>query len=142
MEARRTHFSAETRRVAVELWLAKVSLAKIREPLQMSKATLKRVLAHARAHPEQSVQKRRKGSGGVSKVMKITLQAMKRHLNRDPTLSAKQLKALVPALESLSIRSIQMLCAKNLNLPSRKMAAKPLLTQAMRDKRLAFCQRY
>ncbi len=67
---------------------------------------------------------------------------MKRHLNRGPTLSAKQLKVLVPALVSLSIRSIQRLCAKNLNLPSRKMAAKPLLTQAMREKQLAFCQHY
>ncbi len=106
MEAKRNHFSAETRRVAVELWLAKVSLAKIMGQLQMSKTTLKQVLAHARAHPEQPVQKRRKGFGGVSKVMNITLQAMKRHLNRDPTLSANQPKALVSALESLSIRSI------------------------------------
>jgi hypothetical protein len=49
-----------TRGVAVELWLAKVSLAKIREQQQMSKATLRKVLAHARAHPEQPVQKGKK----------------------------------------------------------------------------------
>ncbi len=55
-----------TRRVAVELWLAKVSLAKIREQLQMSKATLMHVLSHARAHPEQLVQKGKKGSCRVS----------------------------------------------------------------------------
>ena len=61
-----------TRRVAVELWLAKVSLAKIREQLQMSKATLKHVLAHARAHPEQPVQKGKTGSCRVSKGMNIT----------------------------------------------------------------------
>jgi hypothetical protein len=56
----------------------KDSLAKIREQLQMSKATLKHVLAHARAHPEQPVQKRKKRSCRVSKVMNITFQAMKR----------------------------------------------------------------
>jgi hypothetical protein len=61
----------------------KVSLAKIREQLQMSKATLKHVLAHTRAHPEQPVQKGKKGSCRVSKVMNITLRAMKRHLNRE-----------------------------------------------------------
>ncbi len=66
----------------------------------MSKATPQHVLAHARAHPEQLMQKRKKGSGRISQVMNTTLQAMKRHLNRDPTLSAKQLKALVPALKS------------------------------------------
>jgi hypothetical protein len=70
-----------TRKVAVELWLAKVSKARTREQLQMSKATLKHVLAHAGAHPEQPVQNGKKGSCRVSKVMNITLQAMKRHLN-------------------------------------------------------------
>jgi hypothetical protein len=93
MEVKGTHISTKTRRAAVELWIAKVSLAKIMEQLQMSKATLKHVLAHARAHPEQLVQRRKKGSDRVSQVMNTTLQAMKRHLNRDPTLSAKQLKA-------------------------------------------------
>jgi hypothetical protein len=72
-----------TRKVAVELWQAKFSLAKIMEQLQMSKATLKHVLSHARAHPEQPVQKGKKGSCRVSKEMNITLQAMKRHLNRE-----------------------------------------------------------
>ncbi len=54
------HESKRTRGVAVELWLAKVFLAKIREQLQMFKATLRKVLAHARAHPEQPVQKGKK----------------------------------------------------------------------------------
>jgi hypothetical protein len=62
-----------TRRVAVEFWLAKVSLAKIKEQLQIFNATLKKVLAHARAHPEEPVQKGKKGSCRVSKVMNIAL---------------------------------------------------------------------
>jgi hypothetical protein len=56
-----------TRRVAVELWLGKVSLAKIREQLQVSKATLKHVLAHTRAHPEQLVQKGKRDLAGFQK---------------------------------------------------------------------------
>jgi hypothetical protein len=86
MEVKRTHFSTKTRKAAVDLWIAKVSLAKIMEQLEMSKATLQRVLAHARAHPEQLVQRMKKGSGRVSQVMNTTLQAMKRHLHRDLTL--------------------------------------------------------
>ncbi len=68
----------------------------------------------------------------------LTPQAMKRHLKRDLTLTAVQLKATLPALETISIRTIQWLCHKDLNLPSRKMAAKPLCTQAMKDKRPVF----
>jgi hypothetical protein len=43
MEVKVHHFSSETRKVAVELWLKK-----IRDQLQMSKAELMRLLAHAR----------------------------------------------------------------------------------------------
>jgi hypothetical protein len=56
-----------TRIVAVELWQAKVSSANIREQLKMSKATLKHVLAHARAHPEQLVQKGKRDLAGFQK---------------------------------------------------------------------------
>ncbi len=48
----------------------------------------------------------------------------------------------MPALRNISVRTIQGLCLRKLNWPYRKMAVKPLLTQAMKDKRLAFCERY
>ena len=67
---------------------------------------------------------------------------MRRHLVQDPTLTAGQLKALMPALANTSIRTIQRMCLEKLKLPSRKMAAKPLITQAMKDKWLAFAQCY
>ena len=74
--------------------------------------------------------------------MGTTLIVMRRHLVQDPTLTAGQLKALMPALANTSIRTIQRMCLEKLKLPSRKMAAKPLITQAMKDKWLAFAQRY
>jgi hypothetical protein len=46
MEAKRSQFSSETRRVAFELW---------RDLLQMSASTLKRLLAHAKEHPDLPV---------------------------------------------------------------------------------------
>jgi hypothetical protein len=53
-------------------------------------------------------------------------------------MSVKQLKAALPALEDICLRSIQRLCEKNLHLSSRKMAARPLLIQVMKEKRLPF----
>jgi len=58
MEAKRTQFSADTKRVAVELWRTRVPLKKIREQLQMSASTLKRLLAHARKNPALPVKPR------------------------------------------------------------------------------------
>ena len=142
MEAKGPNFSQDTKRAAVELWKAKVPLKNIREQLQMNERTLRRVLAAAKASPEDPVPKRKKTSGRPAKVMATTLIVMRRHLVRDPTLTAGQLKALMPALANTSIRTIQRMCLDRLKLPSRKMAAKPLITQAMKDKRLAFAQRY
>jgi hypothetical protein len=55
MEAKGNHFSAETRRVGVELWKAKVPLKNIRGQLQMSTAIPMHLLAHAKDHPDQPV---------------------------------------------------------------------------------------
>ena len=67
---------------------------------------------------------------------------MRKHINRDPTLSARQLKALMPDLQHLATRSIQNICQKTLALPSRKMAKKPVLTEQMKEKRMTFCHQY
>ena len=48
MEAKGAHFSSGTRRVAVELWRAKVPLKKIMDQLQMSKSTILPLLRHAK----------------------------------------------------------------------------------------------
>jgi hypothetical protein len=45
------HFDAGARKAAIELWRAKVPQRAIMKPLGMAKATLKRVLAFARANP-------------------------------------------------------------------------------------------
>ena len=39
------HFSIETKRVAIELWKAKVPLKSIRAQLSMSESTLRQILA-------------------------------------------------------------------------------------------------
>jgi hypothetical protein len=83
---------------------------------------------------------RKAGSQPISKVKKETLDKMKDMLRKDPTLTAKQLKGKLPELTTVSIRHIQHVCLKKLDLPSRKMASKPLLTERMKQQRLKFLE--
>ena len=59
----RKPFKKEEKLAAIELWRASVPLAKIRSQLGMSKATLKRVLAFAKANPANPIKPRMPGSG-------------------------------------------------------------------------------
>jgi hypothetical protein len=54
---------------------------------------------------------------------------MKNQLLKNPTRKAKQLKAKLPALENIYIKTIQKMCLVNLKLPFRKLAPKPRFTQ-------------
>jgi hypothetical protein len=123
MEAKRFHFLSETRRVAFELWKAKVSLNNIMKQLQMSKSTLVCPPVPKSQHDEP----RKVRSGGRLKinVMNSTLGVMKTQLHREPTLAAKQLKKLLPALENISVRTIQRICLVKLKLTSRMIEPKP-----------------
>ena len=49
------------KRAAIELWKAIIPLKKIREQLKMRRC-LRNVLAYAKEHPEDPVQKRRKNA--------------------------------------------------------------------------------
>ena len=46
----------------------------------------------------------------------------------------------MPALSYISVRSIQDTLQNELNLPSRRPAKKPMLTDAIKQKRLKFAQ--
>ncbi len=136
------HFTVEDKRVAIELHKAGIPLKKIQEQLGMARNSLWRILSHAKKSPTCPIKKRKVGTGQKPTVNKACMNLMKRHLTRDPTLSAKKLKTLVPALAHMSIRRIQDICLKKLNLPSRKMSAKPVLTEKMKEKRLIFARQY
>ena len=75
---------------------------------------------------------RKKGTGTKKLIKPETLAAMKKLLNETPTLTAKSLKNKVPALHAVSIRRIQEACQKDLGLPLRKMAKKPLISHRMK----------
>ena len=71
-------FSHADKRAAVELWKAKVSQKAIRDQLGMSKATLKRILAFAKANPENPIAGRKTGSGRPSKFSTATQEVIQK----------------------------------------------------------------
>jgi hypothetical protein len=67
---------------------------------------------------------------------------MKSYIEHNPFKSTRQLKNEVAGWGDVSVRTIQDRLQKKLGLPSCKAAKKPLLTSAMRKKRLAFGRKY
>ena len=74
----RKPFKKEEKLAAIELWRASVPLAKIRSQLGMSKATLKRVLAFAKANPANPIKPRMPGSG--NQYLRNLVESMPRRL--------------------------------------------------------------
>jgi hypothetical protein len=142
MPAVNKHFDAGARRAAIELWRAKVPQRVIMKQLGMFKATLMRVLALARVNLADLIARRKKGSGHPTKLTETTLEIMKIKLQKTPTLTAIQLRMRIPELEGISVRTIQRACKETLNMPSRMMRKKPLLTEQMRIQRLEFANAY
>jgi hypothetical protein len=72
----------------IELWKAKVPLKEIRSQLQMSEATLRRILTVAKNNPDDPCPDLKAGSGKKSKVSPATMMAMKDILMNKPTIIA------------------------------------------------------
>jgi hypothetical protein len=68
-----------------------------------------------------------------------TIQILRR--KKYPSMTTGQLRATVPEAVALSDRSAQRTLHKDLKIPSRKAALKPLLTDKMKRKRLDFCKK-
>ena len=91
----------------------------------------------ARLGPERSL----KNSPGAGRPPKSSLQDVKRiirEIKKEPFLTAVKIKKRL-ALDHLSVRRIQEILQKA-GYPARKAARKPLLTPAMKEKRLKFAQ--
>jgi transposase len=104
--------------------------------------SITRTLAAARKLGGQKIPQRKKGSGRPRKVTKSVLKSIKRQITKYPYMSAGQLRATVPDVAALSDRSVQRALQKDLKMPSRVAALKPLLALKMKKKRLAFCRKY
>jgi transposase len=104
--------------------------------------TITCILAASRALPDQSIPQRKKGSGRPRKVTEIVLKSLKRQIKKYSAMTAGQLKARVLEVAALSDRSIQRTLQKGLKMPSSVAAMKPLITNKMTKKRMAFYKKY
>ena len=87
--------------------------------------------------------KRKIGSGAPRKTTPKTDTIMKREVKQNLALTASELKKMHPdLLNSVSTRTIQHHLQKDMGLPTRRAAKKPMLTEAMKKKRVAFCKKY
>lgn len=86
---------------------------------------------------------RKKGSGAPRKTSPRTDKILKREVLATPAITAVELKEKHPSLlKKVSVRTIQHRLQKDLQLPTRRAAKKPLLTKVMKKKRVNFCKKY
>ncbi|KAG1704394.1 Dihydroorotate dehydrogenase (quinone), mitochondrial [Nymphon striatum] len=100
-------------------------------------------LTEAASLPTGGTPKRKEGSGGRRKTSARTDAIMKREVMQNPSLTASELKKKHPdLLNTVSIKTIQHRLQKDLHLPTLRAAKKPMLTEAMKKKRVTFCKKY
>ena len=85
-----------------------------------------------------------KPGSGRKRLTSLRMDMMlKREVTANPSITAASLRKRHPkVLKNVAIRTIQHRLRKDLDLPLRLAAKKPLLTDAMRKKRIAFCKKY
>jgi len=75
------NFQKDAKRAAIELGRAKVPISDIRKQLKMSESTLRRILAFAKAHPEDPSMPRKPVAGRPKKVSIETRRLIKTKLD-------------------------------------------------------------
>ncbi len=91
--------------------------------------------------PESSIPIKKKGSGRPKKTSNSTDRLLKCIVIKNPITTAKEIKEVM-ALElgNVSVHTIQNCLQKDLKLPSRSAAKKPLITD--KKKRGAFAKKF
>ena len=105
--------------------------------------TVERWLQRCRSAKDDEVPAHLSRPGRPRKVHKRTLTVLKHDLSVKPIRTARELKENNPALLSnVSLRTVSRYCKKDLDLPSRTAARKPLLTPRHITNRLSFAKKY
>jgi hypothetical protein len=110
--------------------------------LGCGKDAIGRLFAKTEGKPKNFVSSRAKWSGWPRKFTEDVLQDIKYTISGEPTLTAGDLKKLMPSLDDTAECSVQHALPKNLEMPSCVMAMKPLMTSKMKVKRLNFAKKY
>jgi Transposase len=105
-------------------------------------AVRKQLAALRKLSPEMPPSATKTRPRRTSKLSNVTLTRLKQHVLQFPFKTARQLKNDLPGLSELSVRRIQEIIHKELKIPSRVAAKKPLMTDKMIKKRLAYCRKH
>ena len=133
------HFGSDTRGAILALHKTDKNQRQIAEQLHLSKSTVNLWISRAKENGLASTPVPKKRSGRPRKTNLRTDQYVKRLVCNKPTITAKEIKAtMYHVLEDVSERTIQHRLQKELGLPSRRAAKKPLLNDKMREKRIDF----
>ena len=101
------------------------------------------LLAVARDQPQDAIPATKSRSGRPPKTTKHTDDLLQQELRKNHHLGASEIKEMHPDhLGNVSVRCNQHCLQKDLNIPSRRAASKPLLTSHMRNRCLQFALRY
>ena len=119
------------------------SMTAIGKELGVSKNTVSIWCHRGEQEDVETAVLRKKGSGRPRKTSPKADKYLKRLVMTQPSITSKELKLENPqVLGGLSERTIQRRLKDDLGLPAYRAAKKPLLTPAMKRKRLNFCKTY
>ena len=137
------YVSKKEKACALALREEKLPIKEISFRIKRSKATIMRLLSQAKGHPAGYIPYHKPIKGRPRKTSKKYDKLLKREVEKDPMISSTQLKRIYPNLfKHVSLRTIRHLLQKDLNMPSRRAAKKPLLTDNIKQKRLEFAYKY
>ncbi|KAG7158138.1 putative CENP-B N-terminal DNA-binding domain-containing transposase-like [Homarus americanus] len=117
-----------------------MSVIRVASDLKVSRQAIYNLKHAAAPLPPGAIPKRKVGSGAVRKTSIRTDNILKREVMSDPAVTASTLKKKYPdLLKHVAMRTVQHHLQKDLGLPTRRAAKKPLLTEAMKKRRINFC---
>lgn len=120
-----------------------VPVIKVAANIGVSRKTIYGLISAAASLPPGQTPPRKSGTGRKKKTSPRADTLIKREVLNNPSISAVALKKKFPdLLQDVAIRTVQHRLQKDLGLPCRRSAKKPLLTVAMKKKRVDFCKKY
>lgn len=136
----RKHMNDIERAKAIAWSQERVSQADIAKRLKVGKRTIERLIAKHKQGPEESIPRRKKGSGRPKKITKGEIKKIKKAIEENPMLTSKEIKTKLKL--QISPRSIRRILLNDLELKSFVAAKKPLLTKSMKQDRIKFAKKY
>uniref|UniRef100_A0A0P4WG26 Uncharacterized protein n=1 Tax=Scylla olivacea TaxID=85551 RepID=A0A0P4WG26_SCYOL len=137
----RKQLSMERKAHALALLEQRMPVTRVAKEVEVCRQTIHRLLSAAPVLPPGATPPRKKGSGGPKKTSLRTDKMSE--VMSNPFIAATTLKSKHPdLLRNVSVRTLRHRLQKDMGLPTRRAAKKPLFTDRMRKKHVAFCRKF